>query len=60
MLSMILDATEELIPSLDVEVQTELLAELAENRAVQHRLYARAERVEGGAFSMVQEGSGDE
>lgn len=47
MLSNILNATEELLPSLGGAEHTEAANELTENREAQQKLRARAERVEG-------------
>jgi hypothetical protein len=47
MLSNILSATEELLPSLEGAERTEAANELTENREAQQKLRARAERVEG-------------
>jgi hypothetical protein len=47
MLSNILNATEELLPTLEGTERTEAANELTENREAQQKLRARAERVEG-------------
>lgn len=47
MLSMILKATEELLPHTDPDDYAEIAADLAENRLAQQRLRARAEMLEG-------------
>jgi hypothetical protein len=47
MLSMILDATEELLTSMSPEHHAGVAHDLAENRAAQRKLLTRAEAVEG-------------